>query len=315
MKCRNFKRLLATRKLNRSNFGETPSAPLCQAPDGELRAPKIVLPAGATDCHAHICGPQHLYPYWSERIYTPPDALLPSYKDLLHSLGVSRAVIVQPSVYADDNRALLDVLASDPKNLRGVAVAKPAISDNELQRWHAAGVRGLRCNIVDLASAKGRLPIAELRELAQRIAPLSWHLELLMHVNEFADLHKQLGDLPVDLVFGHFGYSPCSLGVADKGFQNLLAMAREGKAWVKFTGPYRISGQPHYCDVSAFAHALVSANPRRLLWGTDWPHVMVKGQMPNDADLCDLLGDWISDEKILQQVLVDNPAVLYELSD
>jgi 2-pyrone-4,6-dicarboxylate lactonase len=314
-KWQSFKRSLATRKLSHSNFGETASAPLCQAPDANLRSSKIVLPEGATDCHAHICGPASVYPYWSERIYTPPDALLPTYRNLLQSLGVSRAVIVQPSVYADDNRALLDVLATDLVNLRGVAVAKASISDNELERWHAAGVRGLRCNIVDLASAKGSLPIAELRELAQRIAPLSWHLELLMHVNEFSDLQVQLGDLPVDLVFGHFGYLPCWLGVADRGFQNLLAMLREGTAWVKFTGPYRISGLPSYSDVSALAHALVGANPKRLLWGTDWPHVMVKGQMPNDADLCDLLGDWISDFEVLNQVLVRNPAALYGFPD
>jgi 2-pyrone-4,6-dicarboxylate lactonase len=314
MKWPNFKRSHATRKLNPSNPGDLSAAPLCQAPDANLRAPKITLPQGATDCHAHICGPASAYPYWSERIYTPPDALLPSYKDLLQSLGVSRAVIVQPSVYADDNRALLDVLATDPKNLRGVAVAKSTISDSELHRWHALGVRGLRCNIVDLASAKGRLPIAELQALAQRIAPLSWHLELLMHVNDFPDLQSQLGDLPVDLMFGHFGYLPCTQGVADKGFQNLLAMMREGKAWVKFTGPYRISGLPSYSDVNNFAQALVSANPERLLWGTDWPHVMVKGKMPNDADLCDLLGEWVTDEDVLHKVLVSNPAALYGFS-
>ena len=47
-----------------------------------------------------------------------------------------------------------------------------------------------------------------------------------------------------------------------------------------------------------------------MLWGTDWPHVMVKGAMPNDGDLADLLLDWVP-ENLRQQVLVANPARLY----
>jgi predicted TIM-barrel fold metal-dependent hydrolase len=63
--------------------------------------------------------------------------------------------------------------------------------------------------------------------------------------------------------------------------------------------------------VQPFADALLHANPARLLWGSDWPHVMVKGLMPNDADLCDLLGDWVQDDNLRSQVLGNNPAQLY----
>jgi 2-pyrone-4,6-dicarboxylate lactonase len=291
-------------------------APFCQAPDSIVRSPHVLLPEGATDCHAHICGPAAKFPYWNERIYTPPDALMPHYKAMLNGLKVSRAVIVQPSVYADDNNAMLAALATDPKNLRGVAVVKPDIADVQLHAMHAAGVRGIRCNIVDLANAKGQLPIAELRLLAERIAPLKWHLELLMHVNEFPQLQSQLGDLPVDLVFGHYGYAPTSVGIQDAGFQALLALMKQGKAWVKFTGQYRISSQPLsqqplYADIKPFAQALIDCNPAHILWGTDWPHVMVKGPMPNDADLCDLLGDWVQDPTLREKILVHNPATLY----
>jgi 2-pyrone-4,6-dicarboxylate lactonase len=48
-----------------------------------------------------------------------------------------------------------------------------------------------------------------------------------------------------------------------------------------------------------------------VIWGTDWPHVMVKGAMPNDGDLADLLLDWVPDETLREQVLVRNPAKLY----
>src|SRR5436305_13857333 len=81
-------------------------APHCLAADAEPRPPRVPLPAGACDCHAHICGPAALYPYVVERIYTPPDATLEAYRRLLATLGVGRAVLVQPSVYGEHNRAM-----------------------------------------------------------------------------------------------------------------------------------------------------------------------------------------------------------------
>ena len=117
----------------------------------------------------------------------------------------------------------------------------------------------------------------------------------------------------MDIVLGHLGYMKTSLGVNNAGFQALLRLMKAGKAWVKFTGPYRISTQPlPHADTNAFAHALIAANAQRMLWGTDWPHVMVKNAMPNDGDLCDLLSSWIPDAATREQVLVKNPAKLYD---
>ena len=48
-----------------------------------------------------------------------------------------------------------------------------------------------------------------------------------------------------------------------------------------------------------------------MLWGTDWPHVVVHGFMPNDADLLDQLLAWAPDAAIRKAILVDNPATLY----
>src|SRR5580700_11342526 len=103
-------------------------APLCLAPDAQPRAPGVALPPGACDCHAHICGPAAIYPYDAERIYTPPDATIDSYRHLLAVLGVERAVLVQPSVYGTDNRALLAALRAGGEGFRGVAVVEPTIS-------------------------------------------------------------------------------------------------------------------------------------------------------------------------------------------
>ena len=290
----------------------TAQPPYCAAPDPMSRAPHFTLPPLSCDTHAHICGPAPLFPYSAARIYTPPDALLPVYRQLLGTLGVQRAVLVQPSIYGSDNRALLAALATDPQHLRGVAVIDADTPQAELEHMHALGVRGVRCNIVDVKEGKGRLPMDELRALAQRIQPLGWHLEFLMHVDEFPDLDVLLADFPVDVVFGHLGYMKAGQSVDAPGFRALLRLLRGGRAWVKLTGPYRISGAPlPYADVTPFLHALLNAAPERIVWGTDWPHVMVKGVMPNDGDLCDLLEQWVSDPLLRQQVLVSNPAQLY----
>jgi len=281
-----------------------------------VRSPQLTLPAGSVDCHAHVCGPASQFPYAPERIYTPPDATLESYQTLLQMLGIDRAVLVQPSVYGTDNRALLSALRSNPQQFRGVAVISndpKASSDQQLADLHAAGIRGLRCNIVDIADKSAGLPIEQLRNLAKRIEPLGWHLELLMHVNEYPNLAKTFEDFPVDLVFGHFGYSHAKHGIADKGFQGLLELIKTQRAWAKMTGPYRIcDGDLPYIDMRPFNDAVLEANPNRLIWGSDWPHVMVKKQMPHDADLCDLLGEWVQDANIRKSILVDNPCILYD---
>ena len=264
------------------------------------------------DCHAHVCGHESRYPYSPHRLYTPEDALPTDYRRLLDSLGMERGVLVQPSIYGTDNRALLDALAQDPVRLRGVAVVSWDISAKELEKLHAQGVRGVRQNIVDLKDGKGVLPLDALKSLAKRIQPLGWHVEFLMHVDEFPQLDRQLADFPVDVVFGHLGYVPASKSPAAPGFQALLRLMRDGKAWVKLTAPYRLttSAMP-YADTDVFAQALVDAAPGRLVWGTDWPHVFIKTAMPEDKKLLALLEHWVPNKALRKRVLVDNPAQLY----
>src|SRR5512140_1502547 len=106
----------------------------------------VALPRGATDCHCHVFGPAARFPYAEPRSYTPDDAPLEAYVALLDRLGMDRGVLVQPSAYGRDNRAMLDALARKPERLRGVAVGGAELTRATLAQWHAAGVRGLRAN-------------------------------------------------------------------------------------------------------------------------------------------------------------------------
>src|SRR5215813_10381560 len=154
-------------------------APRCAPPDPAPHAPQSKFPALACDCHAHICGPHATYDYIPDRIYTPPDALLPAYRHLLTTLGCDRAVLVQPSFHGTDNRAMLAAMAQAGDKFRGVAVLADDASERDIAALHAAGVRGARLNIVDVKTGKGELPLDRIARLADRIKPFGWHIEFL----------------------------------------------------------------------------------------------------------------------------------------
>ena len=127
-----------------------PTIPACPGPLEPVR-PKIPTPPKACDTHAHVFGPGSRFPYAETRSYTPPDAPLQKYLHMLDTLGVERAVLVQPSVYGTDNTAMLDAMKAAGGRLRGVAVVAEDVSDEELGKLDAAGVRGVR-----LPQASGR---------------------------------------------------------------------------------------------------------------------------------------------------------------
>ena len=149
-------------------FNPTASAPLCPGPDPHTKRPAFTLPRGACDTHFHLFGPMAQYGFSEKRIYTPPDALLADWQRLAHTLGVERGVIVQPSVYGTDNSVVLDNLKLMQDKWRAVVVVEDSITDKELEAMHALGVRGIRFNVVDVASEKGVLPMHRVRGYARR---------------------------------------------------------------------------------------------------------------------------------------------------
>ena len=281
----------------------------CEAADPHPRRPRFKVPAGAVDCHAHILGPFDKFPLAAIRSYTPPAASLESYLELLATLGVDRGVLVQPSVYGFDNSCLIDALKHLGRNFRGVAVVAPNCSDEELDRLHAAGVRGVRINVV----FGGGAAIDAARALAQRIRRLGWHIELLIDVSTIPDLIALVSNLPVPVVVDHMGHVNAHVALKNDGFRGLLELVHSEKCWVKLSGSYRLTNQDiaPYADVMPMARALVEAGSTRCMWATDWPHPRINVPMPNDGDLIDQLSTWIPDLEIRNNVLRDNALHFY----
>ena len=284
-------------------------APYCAGPDPKPREPRLIAPSGATDTHFHIFGPSTVYPYIAEREYTPPDATPSAYIHLREILGVERVVLVQPSVYGDDNRRMLSAAGELGAPARMIVVVPFSTSDRELQKLHEAGARGVRFILAHL----GGLPLSDLQRFAERVKPMGWHIQFLLRPSDLIKLHGVLGMLATDFVIDHIGLIRASEGgVGQAAFRALLELLPSGRCWVKLTGGYRISSEPPpYRDVIPLVEALIKERPDRLLWGSDWPHVMVKGQMPNTTDLIDLLLEWVPDEAVRKQILVENPQRLF----
>lgn len=286
--------------------------PFCPSPDTFPQAPGFAVPAGACDTHFHVFPAGHEHRFVPDRSYTPPPLECADFDHVATALGIERGVVVQASVYGKDNTAALEVSAAQPDRLRAVISVTSDVTDAQLEAFHAQGARGIRVNVVDSGGMTFASIDAALAFTA-RIADLGWHIEFLAHVETFADINAVLAASHVPVVFGHLGYTKATKGENDAGFQRFVAAFEEGKAWVKLTGPYRISSLDRlpYTDIVPMAHALIAANPSRLLWGSDWPHVRHVGVMPKDGALLEQLAVWGCDAELRQKILVDNPAALY----
>ncbi|HEY6241575.1 MAG TPA: amidohydrolase family protein [Burkholderiales bacterium] len=283
-------------------------------PDPNPVKPKYAPPPGACDAHCHIFGPAATFPYAPERRYTPPDSPKEKLRALHEHLGLARAVLVQASCHGADNRAMLDAIAwsqqFEPGGAwRGVAMVGDEVTERELETLHTGGVRGVRFNFVRHLGGAPDPRVFE-RTLAM-IALLGWHLVLHFDAEDIeshADLFRRLR---VPFVIDHVGRVQASHGVDQRPFRMLLDLMKNPLAWVKVSGPERVStaGKP-FRDAIPFAAALVEAAPDRVLWGTDFPHPNVK-VMPNDGELVDLFARIVSGESLRKRILVDNPARLY----
>jgi predicted TIM-barrel fold metal-dependent hydrolase len=273
-------------------------------------------PAKACDTHAHVFGPAKKFPYAEDRSYTPPDAPLEKYLRMLDTVGFDRGVLVQGSAHGRDNGAMLDALERHPDRLRGVAVADMHASPAELRRWHALGVRGLRFNHFFRGGAlhyRGGVAIDAAKALAPVMAELGWNLQLWIDVKDLPETMPIIKAIGRPVVIDHMGRTDARTGTATPGFQSLLRLLGDGGCWVKVSGAHRLSqSAPDYPDARPFHEALVRANPERLVWGSDWPHPRIEGEMPDAGRLFALFQQWTPGEEVRRRILVDNPARLYD---
>ncbi len=266
--------------------------------------------SGGWDCHAHLFGPYARFPLAADRSYTPPEATEAAYLALLHRLGLDHGVLVHPSAYGDDFRLLFHALAAHPQ-LRGVVVLRQNTA-LDLAGLRARGVRALRFSHRSAAGANfaGSASLSDLLALAPRLADAGLHAELWTDHLALPEIAATLRALPVPVVIDHMGGFDVNAGVDEPGFRALLSLVDRGQAWVKLCAYRNLLAVPDFEQGRPFHQALLQANPQRMLWGSDWPHLRVAPE-PDAADLLATFKHWTGSEALVQQVLQTNPTALY----
>lgn len=275
--------------------------------------PGFELPEGAVDAHCHVFGPGNEFGFAPERKYTPCDASKQQLWDLRDYLGFSRNVIVQATCHGADNNAMVDALLASNGLARGIATIKEDISEAELDKLHAAGVRGVRFNFVKrLVDA---LPFDSLKRIADRIVKRNWHIVIYFESQDLPELYDFFTSLPTTLVVDHMGRPDVTKPVEGEDFALFLHFMRENEnVWSKVSCPERISADgpdKGYQDVVPFARKVVESFPDRVLWGTDWPHPNMKSHMPDDGKLVDMIPLFAPTAELQKKLLIDNPMRLY----
>ncbi|WP_050420156.1 amidohydrolase family protein [Bradyrhizobium tropiciagri] len=282
------------------------------------------VPAGACDCHTHIHGDPEKFPFFAGRVYTPEPASPEEMSALHKALHVERVVIVTPSVYGPDNSSTLFGMTARGPTARGVAVIDDKTSESDLDAMQKAGFRGIRLNLATGGVNDPNVGRQRFSAAIERMKARGWHVQLFTSLAMISAIKDLVAAAPVPVVFDHFGGAEAALGTGQPGFDDLLALVKSGKAYVKISGAYRASKlAPDYADATPLAQALIAANAERIVWGTDWPHpdsVTPTGKKVtevtplyqiDDGRLLNQLPVWAPDAAVRKTILVDNPARLY----
>ena len=284
-------------------------SPNCPPPFPNPRKPLLSLPANSCDSHCHVLGPWPKFPYASNRTFTPQDAPKEQLLALYDLLGIERGVVVQSSCNGSDHSVLLDALRFAPDRLRGVALIDQSMTYTYLEELHLAGVRGFRLNF--LPHLRKAPDPAEIYALTEKAREFAWHAEVHVQGNEIADHKELIASLRAPVVIDHMGRVDLAQGLSSPSVRAMLELMDTGGVWVKVSGIDRVStDRVAYRDGIALAALLVRHAPDRVLWGTDYPHVNIADDAPDDGLLVDLLGE-IAPGPLLEKLMVANPAEFF----
>ena len=122
-----------------------------------------------------------------------------------------------------------------------------------------------------------------------------------------------MAQLPTIVVIDHLGRPEIGQG---PGGADIMALATllddHPHLWAKVSGADRLSRQgAPYDDFVAVVRPMVERFPDRILWGTDWPHPNMEGNIPDDGALVDVVPRIAPTAALQRALLVNNPERLY----
>ena len=269
----------------------------------------FAMPENACNAHLHIIDPT--YPNDGKAAAHPGSAA--TYREVAKKIQMPRAVFVQPKTFALDNSCLIDAIkefeADHVCKARGIAVVNSSVSDEELQRLHDNGVRGLRFSLWNPSDAV--VSFEDCFPLSERIKHLGWNIQLHMGASQIVKHADIIRKLDCKVVIDHMGRLDPKLGTKDPAYSFLKELIDRGRTWIKLSGPYinTVTGYP-WNDAAETAKEIAAYAPERVVFGTDFPNTLEKIKR-DPLDYVRPLADWIPSEQLRKLALVDNPEELY----
>lgn len=267
------------------------------------------LPALSCDAHCHVFGAAETYPLASSATYEPPFAPIEHLEELHDAFGLSRAVLVQGGCYGKDHIALLDAIARDPVNRRGVGTIDMETTDQQLSELDRAGIRGARFSFLSHLGAGATWEVV--MQTAARVTPLGWHIDL--HIDETTLLSKAhaIRALHGRVVIDHMARLDAEKGLDQEAYKALCEVIAQQDRWIKISGVDRVSGANGFEAGVAMAQDLFARFPEKCIWGTDWPHPNSRHGVPSDSELVACLHRIAPSSDALNRLLVQNPEQLF----
>jgi predicted TIM-barrel fold metal-dependent hydrolase len=231
------------------------------------------------DAHVHIWKKDPLYPDPSATIMSPASEIpLELLRRYLDEHGVGRAVLVQPMYPGEDNSLVADAARAEPDRFAAVCVVDPRLPDapDRLESWvKERGCRGLRLRPA-FAGEGAAFESDPLWERARKLGIVVSILGRPEHLPAIARRAERYSD--VRLIIDHLAHPDPAAGPDAPAFRALLALAERPNVFVKPTGFHNFSKRPYPhedCD-ELFKAVFERFGPDRLIWGSDFPHVLLK---------------------------------------
>lgn len=259
------------------------------------------------DCHAHVY--ENVNKTLGSNYHPSRAAPLADWKEHLNDCKLHGGVLVQPSFLGFDNSQLLKNLHILGKGYKGVAQLPRTVSFEEMQRLDAAGITGVRWNMIEHRCTLPDLNEPEWIAFLDRLHALNWHLEIHLEADRLPAIFPILAQHSVTLVLDHFGLPQQQDPFACEGFRSILEAGQKGRTWIKLSAPYRSP----VTDIQPHLQALMKhIGSQRMVWGSDWPWTRHEDKH-TFSDTYHWLKTWIPHAPDYENIIDQSPRELYRL--
>jgi L-fuconolactonase len=238
-------------------------------------------------------------------------------RPLLDAHAVTRVVLVQAAPSFEETLALLDCARRCPfvAGVVGKVDIETGTALSQLERVADEPLlRGVRPMLADMRRQDWmKLPglAAVLRVLADR----GLTFECMVRPHQLERLARMLpacADLKA--VISHAGMPAIAEGAFDEWAAGIERVARDTTACCKLSGLATLAARGWTVDTLRpwVDHLLACFGPRRLIWGSDWPVVLLGGDYALWCRACDALLDGL-DARARRAIYAGNARTFYGL--